>query len=424
MAQCELAKRYCGLAARAWLVLVWLVLPAKAQPADESFRLFVTTLRPEANAAGVSDATFERAFAGVTPDRTLPDLDIPGQPKPANSGQAEFSKTPLDYLNAAYLAKLTAEGRQLATKHAETLAQIEAELGVERHVLLAIWGRETAFGAFKPTHHVIRSLATQAWLGRRREMFRAELIAALRMMEAGVLNPTTMKGSWAGAMGLVQFMPSEYFELAYDLDKDGKKDIWGSVPDALASAANQLKAKGWIKGQPWGFEVRLPAGASCRLEGQPSARAAAEWVKLGVARVDGKPIAVERLAETSFLLTPGGAFGPTFLVFENFLVLKRYNFADLYAVFVGSLADRIAGGGDFQAKWTTPKMISNRDIEEVQERLKAQGFGIEKVDGKAGMNTRRLIGDYQQSRGLAVDCWPSAGVLGHLRKTVGVTKIP
>lgn len=416
-----------GFGSRLTAALVFVALnssPTLAQPTDEGFRTFVVTLRPEARTAGVSDATFDRAFAGVTPDRSLPDLDIPGQPKPASSGQAEFSKTPLDYLDAAYLAKLTTEGRQLATKYATILTQIEAELGVERHVLLAIWGRETAFGAYKPTHHVIRSLATQAWLGRRKDMFRTELIAALRMVQAGVLDPVTMKGSWAGAMGLTQFMPSEFSELAYDLDKDGKTDIWGSVPDALASAANQLKAKGWINGQPWGFEVKLPAGATCRLEGQPSARITAEWVALGVTRIDGKTFAAPRLSETSFLLTPGGAFGPTFLVFENFLVLKRYNFADLYAVFVGNLADRIAGGGDFQTRWRTPKMISNRDIEELQGRLKTQGFGIEKVDGKAGMNTRRQIGDYQQRRGLAVDCWPSAGILADLRKSAAVGRSP
>lgn len=416
--------RSCALGLTALgLALLTAVSPLGAQ-SDDGFRAFIAALRPEAKAAGVSDQTFDRAFAGLTPDRSLPDLELPGQPKPANSGQAEFSKTPADYLNAGQLARLAADGRQLAARYAATLAQIETELGVERHVLLAIWGRETAFGAYKPTHHVIRSLATEAWLGRRKEMFRVELIAALRMMQAGVLDPATMKGSWAGAMGLTQFMPSEYFELAYDLDKDGKKDIWTSVPDALASAANQLKAKGWIKGQPWGVEVRLPPSASCRQEGQPSARTTAEWVALGVSRSDGKAFAAERLKETSFLLTPGGSFGPTFLVFENFLVLKRYNFADLYAVFVGNLADRIAGGGDFQAKWTTPKLISNRDIEEVQERLKGHGLAIEKVDGKAGMNTRRLIGDYQQSRGLAVDCWPSVGILGHLRKGAAVTKTP
>ncbi len=402
------------------LLLFWLAIAgaARAQTSDEAFRAFLAALKPEAQAAGVTAATFDKTFARMVPDRTLPDLEIPGVAKPASGGQAEFSKTPLQYLDVPYLLKLEAQGRQLAVTHAATLAKIEQDLGVERHILLAIWGRETAFGAYKPTHNVIRSLATQAWLGRRKDMFRAELIAALRMVEAGVLTGDRVMGSWAGAMGLTQFMPTEFFQLAYDLDGDGKKDIWGSVPDALASAANQLKAKGWVKGQPWGVEVALPTVLDCRLEGPPSAKTTAEWVKLGVKRRDGKVFADARLVEQSFLLTPGGAYGPTFLVFENFMVLKRYNFADLYAVFVGHLADRIAGGSDFKTRWTTPAMITNRDIEDLQARLKGAGFAIEKVDGKAGMNTRRLIGDYQAGAGRPVDCWPSAGTLGELRRAV------
>lgn len=388
---------------------------ASAQATDAAFKAFLAALKPEALAAGVSSATFDKALGRIVPDRSLPDLELPGVAPPARSGQAEFSKTPQQYLDAPYLAKLEAQGRQLSIAHAETLGRIERELGVERHILLAIWGRETAFGAYKPTHDIIRSLATQAWLGRRKEMFRSELIAALRMVEAGILTGDRVKGSWAGAMGLTQFMPSEYFELAYDLDKDGRKDIWGSVPDALASAANQLKSKGWIAGQPWGYEVSLPPGIDCRQEGQPSAKTTRAWLQAGIKRADGKAIAAPRLDEQSFLLMPGGAYGPAFLVFENFLVLKRYNFADLYAVFVGHLADRMAGGGDFRTRWTTPAMITNRDIEEVQGRLKRLGFAMEKVDGKAGMNTRRQIGDYQAGSGRPVDCWPSAATLAALR---------
>ncbi len=399
-------------------LLFWLLLVGSthAQTTDDAFRAFVSALKSDAISAGVSAATFDRVFAKLTPDRSLPDLEIPGVAKPANSGQAEFSRTPLQYLDAAYLSKLDVQGRQLAVTHAATLNRIERDIGVERHVLLAIWGRETSYGAYKPTHDVIRSLATQAWLGRRRDMFRAELIAALRMVEAGILVGERVKGSWAGAMGLTQFMPTEFFELAYDLDGDGQKDIWTSVPDALASAANQLKAKGWVKGQPWGIEVTLPKGLDCRLEGAPSTKPTVEWIKLGVTRRDGKAFADERHGDQAFLLMPGGAYGPTFLVFENFMVLKRYNFADLYAVFVGHLADRIAGGGDFRTRWSTPPMITNRDIEDVQGRLKGLGFAIEKVDGKAGMNTRRLIGDYQASAGRPVDCWPSAATLSDLRR--------
>jgi lytic murein transglycosylase len=383
--------------------------------ADAGFRAFVESLRPEALAAGVSAATLETWLVPVTPDRTLPDLLLPGQSR-ASGKQAEFTKTPLEYLHVGLMGSLEAQGRELAVRHAATLSAIEAELGVDRHVLLAIWGRETAYGQFRLSHDVIRVLATQAYLGRRKDMFRKELIAALKMVDDGVLDPKTMKASWAGALGMTQFMPTEFYELAVDMDKDGRKDIWTSVPDALASAANQLKAKGWTPGQPWGYEVRLSANGSCIQEGIANAKPARAWVSDGVTRLDGKPIDPRHLSATAFVLAPGGAYGPMFLVFDNFLVLKRYNFADLYAVFVGHLADRIAGGGNFLTRWTTPKMISTRDIEEIQERLKARGLPIEKVDGKAGMNTRTLIGRYQRESNLKVDCWPADGVLAHLRK--------
>lgn len=404
---------------RRWLAGLTLVLgfalAFDAKAADPAFRLFLDGLKPEARAKGVSEATFERWLGKLEPDRTLPDLVLPGQTR-AQGKQAEFTKTPLEYLNLPQLERLAVQGKQLAVQHASTLTAIEKQLGVERHILLAIWGRETAYGQYKLPHDVLRVLATQAYLGRRKETFRSELVIALRMIQDGVLNPTTMKASWAGALGLTQFLPSEYETLAIDMDKDGKRDIWTSVPDALASAANQLKAKGWTSGQPWGYEVRLPVGATCLYEGQPHTRPASEWVASGIARVDGQPIAQRLLKEPAFILTPGGSYGPMFLVFENFMVLKRYNFADLYAVFVGHLADRMAGGGNFATAWTTPRLISTREIEEIQERLKARGLPIEKIDGKAGMNTRNLIGQYQQASGIKVDCWPGADVLGHLRR--------
>jgi lytic murein transglycosylase len=384
--------------------------------ADAGFRAFIDALRPEARAAGVSDAVFDRSLKAVSPDRSLPDLIQPGESRPRGPGQAEFVKTPLEYLNLPQLEALATQGRQLAIQHAATLARIEREFGVERHILLAIWGRETAYGRYRLQHDVVRVLATQAYMGRRKDLFRKELIAALRMIEDRVLDPNTMKASWAGALGLVQFMPSEYYDLAVDFDGDGRKDIWNSIPDALASAASQLKAKGWTSGQPWGVEVRLPASEGCLHEGQPQSKPLAGWRALGVARRDDKPFAARPPDEPAFVLTPGGAFGPAFLVTANFMVLKAYNFADLYAVFVGHLADRIGGGGGFLTPWTTPKMLSAREIEEIQERLRARGYPVDKLDGKAGMNTRNLIGRYQKASGLAVDCWPSAAVLTHLRK--------
>lgn len=389
--------------------------PQTMAQSSGGFRQFVETLWPEAAAQGVSRATFEAAFQGVEADLSLPDLVLPGKAAGETKGQAEFTRTPAEYLSVGYLANLAQQGKALRAKHAETLEKIEREIGVPGEVVLAIWGRESAFGSHRSPHYAIRALATQAWLGRRKDLFRSELIYALRLMQDGVRTRETMNASWAGAMGLTQFMPSEYYTLAYDLDGDGRKDIWGSVPDALASAANQLRGRGWVPGQPWGFEVRLPAGTSCRLEGPAQARTVREWAKLGVVRARGRAFPDTALDAQAFILAPGGAHGPAFLALENFMVIKRYNMSDLYAVFVGDLSDRIAGAGAFEAPWGAVRQLSSRGIEEIQERLQARGYAISKVDGKAGMNTRALVGDYQHASRLKVDCWPSEDLLGHLR---------
>jgi hypothetical protein len=209
-------------------------------------------------------------------------------------------------------------------------------------------------------------------------------------------------------------MPSEYYTLAYDLDGDGRKDIWTSTPDALASAANQLRAKGWVKGQTWGYEVNLPKGVSCLSEGPDNRRPLKDWVKLGVTRIKGA-FPAEAMEAPAFLLTPAGAFGPAFLALDNFLVIKAYNMSDLYALFVGNLADRIAGGEPFETPWADLRQLSATGIEEIQASLKKLGYDVAKIDGKAGMNTRSLIGHYQQASGLKVDCWPSEAIVRHLR---------
>jgi len=400
------------------LLLGLLVTGTGPACADETFKTWVEALWPQAQAAGVSRGTFDAAFRGVVPDLTLPDLVLPGQTRPLGKDQAEFSKTPVEYLNPAQLERLAAQGRQLLAQHEATLVQIEREIGVARQVVLGIWGRETAFGAHKSAHYAIRALATQAYLGRRKELFRAELLHALKMLEDRVITVETMRSSWAGAMGLTQFMPSEFYSTAVDLDGDGRKDIWGSLPDALASAAMQLKQKGWVTGQPWGYEVRLPAGASCQLEGIPQGRTVREWVKVGLVRADGGAFEPARLDEQAFLVMPAGHQGPAFLAFENYLVIKRYNMSDLYVLFVGHLADRIAGGGQFRTPWRSLRQLPNREIEEIQDRLKTLGYNIEKVDGRAGMNTRNQIGAYQKANRIRVDCWPSEGVLAALRQVV------
>jgi lytic murein transglycosylase len=386
----------------------------QAQTAD-AFRRFVEELWPEAMALGVTRPTFDQAFRGVEPDLSIPDLVLPGQGKSDVKGQAEFTKTPAEYLNAAHLTRLAEQARALRIQHGEALAKIERLLGVQPQFVLAIWGRETAFGTYRLPHYAIKVLATQAYLGRRKDMFRKELLYALKMLQDGVRTRETLVSSWAGAMGLTQFMPSEYYTLAYDLDGDGRKDIWGSVPDALASAANQLREKGWLAGQSWGYEVQLPKTVTCQQEGPLNARPLREWVKMGVARTAARAFPPEALEASAFLLMPAGIHGPAFLALENFLVLKRYNMSDLYALFVGNLGDRIAGGGAFDTPWGDVKQLSSSGIEGIQQRLQALGHPVSLVDGKAGMNTRALIGAYQAANNLKMECWPTQAVLDHMR---------
>jgi lytic murein transglycosylase len=383
--------------------------------ANQDFAAFVAGIWPDARAAEVSRATFDRAFQGVTPDMSLPDLLLPGKTQRDVKGQAEFVRPPQDYLNKAQLTRLADQGKTFLTDYKVWLDKIERDIGVERHVLLGIWGRETAFGTYKLPHYAIKVLATQAYTGRRKEMFRNELVQGLLMLERGVITIERLKSSWAGAIGLPQFMPSEYFDLAYDLDGDGKKDIWNSVPDALASAANQLKAKGWRRGLTWGYEIELSPNVDCSFEGPGEARPLSEWVRLGLKRTQGRPFPQNALNESVYLMMPGGTHGPGFLVTENFTAIKRYNQSDLYAVFVGHLADRIAGGGDFATPWRDITQLPAGDIEDAQLALQKLGYAIEKIDGKAGSNTRRQLGLYQKKSSMQVDCWLNSSTLGKLR---------
>jgi lytic murein transglycosylase len=391
-----------------------------AARADPSFKGFLDALRPDAEARGISRATFDRETRGLEPDLSLPDLVRDGEaPKASSRGQAEFTVAPQDYVSAKRIGQLAEEGRALAKAHANALARIEKEIGVDAHVVLAIWGRETAFGKYKPQHDAIRVLATQAFTGRRKELFRGELLHALKLIDDGRIKRAEMRASWAGAMGLTQFMPSEFYSSAVDMDGDGRIDLFGSVADALGSAAMQLKLKGWTARLPWGIEVRTGARVDCANEGPDNARPISEWMRLGVSRVDGKPIDARHHAASAYLMSPGGTFGPQFLVTENFKVLRAYNTSDLYAVFVGHLSDRIAGGGAFVTPWAAIRQLDNAGILEVQTRLDRAGYKIAKLDGRIGSETRLKIGLYQRANGLKVECWPSAELLAAMRRIAG-----
>lgn len=411
-----------GRSARFALALLGTLLALAASvpspaAADASFKAFLEALWPDAAVKGVSRATFDRETAGLTPDLGLPDLELAGQTATGSKGQAEFTVAPQDYVSRTRIATLAAEGRALARQHAVALTKIEAQVGVDAHVVLAIWGRETAFGKHKARHDAIRVLATQAYTGRRKELFRGELIFALRLIDDGRLTRDAMKASWAGAMGLTQFMPSEFYSAAIDLDGDGRVDLYGSVADALGSAATQLKQKGWVAKLPWGIEVRTGAKIDCANEGPANARPIVEWAKQGVVRADGRPFAATHLAAPAYLMSPAGVHGPQFLVTENFKVLRAYNTSDLYALFVGQLGDRIAGGGDFRTPWKPVAQLEAAGILEIQSNLRKAGLGIDKLDGRIGSETRLKIGLYQRAQKLAVDCWPSAGLLAAMRRS-------
>ena len=405
---------------RVALVMMALVLsPPAPHPAaaQSTFAAFIEALWPEAKAFGISRPTFDAAFKGVEPDLSLPDLILPGRTDATVKGQAEFSRPPQDYLDKKYLTTLAGQARGFARQHAASLDRVEADLGVDRRIVLAIWGRETAFGAHKLPHYAIRVLASQAYTGRRRELFRRELLFGLKMLEDRIVTVANMKSSWAGAMGLTQFLPSEFYQSAYDLDRDGTADLFNSVPDALGSAAKQLKDKGWVATLPWGFEVKVPATLDCGYDGPVNERSLEAWTKAGVTTTSGRPIPPALMARNAYLMSPGGAYGPSFLVTDNFKVLRAYNTSDLYAVFVGHLADRIGGTSDFDTPWQAIRQLPNRDVEEIQKLLKAAGSPIDKIDGKIGSNTRWLIGTYQRKAGLKVDCWPTSALLSHLRSS-------
>jgi len=395
------------------LCTAFILLPASARAADPAFQQWLQSLWPDAQKLGVSRATFEAAIRGLEPDLSLPDLVIAGRPEKAAPGQPEFVQTPADYLKEASLARLAAQGRKLAAEHGATLAAIEKQFGVPSSIVLAIWGRETAFGGYKLPNDAIRVLATQAYTGRRKDFFRGEFLSALRMLQDGIPR-ATMRSSWGGAMGLTQFLPGEFYKYAVDFDGDGRADIWNSVPDALASAAKQLAGKGWQRGKAWAYEVRVPRGADCTIAEPDVTMPVGEWIKRGFVPARARLSAAE-LAETASLLMPEGLQGPAFLTPRNYFVLKDYNFSDLYVLFVGNLADRIAGGGPFATPWTRTSQLATSQLEAIQRVLTDRGFYREKIDGKAGMKTRSALGAYQKANGLAVDCWPGPAVLEQMR---------
>jgi lytic murein transglycosylase len=384
-----------------------------AHAADAAFQQWLQMIWPQAQSLGVSRATFDSATRGLEPDYSLPDLAIPGRSE-QQPQQPEFVQTPAQYLSEPTFDRLAARGKQLAAQYHGALARIEKEFGVPGNVVLAIWGRETDYGSEHQPHDAIRALATQAYIGKRREFFQNEFLHLLKMLQDGVPR-RDLRSSWGGAMGLTQFLPSEYYKYAVDFDGDGRADIWHSVLDALASAAKQLAGKGWQRGERWAYEVRAPADADCSIGVPEVTMPIGDWMKHGFVPL-GRQFATAELSLPASLLQPEGNYGPAFLTPKNYYVLKDYNYSDLYVLFVGHLSDRIAGGKPFQTPWSKDAQLKTSEVELMQKRLTALGLYKDKIDGKAGMLTRAALGAYQKKNGLKVDCWPTATVLDHMRR--------
>ena len=405
------------------LIVPWVLAGAQAfgmskAKVEKQFRGWIKTdLRQKAIRQGISKATFDRTMKSVSINWKLPDLIPPGtKPSPSKSqSQAEFG-SPAPYFAEKRVRSLAASGRSLAGKYKATLRKIERKYGVPGRIIVAIWGRESAFGRAKIPHNAMNILATRAFMSRRKALFEKELLAALVMIDKKLVTPAQMKSSWAGAMGQPQFLPSSYLEHAVDFDGDGKANIWTSVPDTLASIANYLKNYGWQRGRDWGFEATLPQSISCALEGPDRMRTVAEWSKAGARRISGKAFPQSEMAKKAAILFPAGRKGPVFLATPNFYVIKKYNNSDLYALFVGNVADRIEwGGGTFKAGWKKSSGLTRGNVTAMQNRLIDLGYDVGGADGFAGFKTRRSIGDWQTKNGMTATCWPDSKLAKRLK---------
>ena len=376
----------------------------------ESFDACVAGLRKTALSQGIDSATFDQAMQGVEPD---PDVIKSFEYQP------EF-RTPIwDYVAGLVDDERVADGREQLERWDAVLSAAEREYGVDRHVIVAVWGVESNFGRIQGTRELVRSLTTLVCANKRQSFGRGELMATLRILQSGDIPAEALTGSWAGAFGQTQFMPTTYQRLAVDFDGDGKRDVVNSVPDALGSTANYLQRAGWVAGEPWGYEVRIPenyAGPS----GRRTRQTLAQWAALGVRRIEpAQPGGNPQPADTTqaALLLPAGPQGPAFLVFRNFDAIYGYNAAESYALSIAHLSDRLQGAPGFSTPWPTDDPgLSRAERREVQQRLLDRGYDIGTVDGMIGAKSRSAISDFQTAQGLTADGRAGLRVLKALRE--------
>ena len=389
---------------RATILALPLVLFASAASAQGSFQSCLSGLRSEAAAKGVSGATFDRAMAGVEPDMKIIE---------AMNNQPEF-KTPIwDYLGTLVDEEKVAEGRAMMRQHASVLAAAEQRFGVDRHTIAAVWGVESDFGKAKGRWPLVQALSTGACLApRRNAFFKGELIATLQIIQRGDVRPERLFGSWAGAFGHTQFIPTTYLRLAVDGDGDGRRDLVDSIPDALHSTANFMDKAGWVTGASWGYEVRVPDGYSGPTGRNPK-RPLSHWAGQGIVKFDGSPL---NGTGNAGLLMPAGRNGPAFLVFKNYDAAYSYNGADSYALAISLLSDRLRGRPGVQGQWPTDDLpLSREQRRELQRLLIARGYNVGEPDGAVGSLTRAAIRDVEAKIGMPPTGRPGEKVLRALK---------
>lgn len=379
--------------------------PRAGKSVNRGFQKWIEAFRPTALNAGIAARTFDRAFRNVRYNAHVIEKD---------RNQTEFTLPIWDYLALVASDERVKNGKKMLRKHRRTLDAIERRYGVDKEVVVAVWGIESNYGTKRGDIPVIEALATLAYDGRRGRFFQSQLIAALKILQNGDTSPANMTGSWAGAMGHTQFIPTSYAAYAVDFTGDGRRDIWSRDPsDALASTAAYLARFGFQKNRPWGVEVRLPKGFNYALASRKIRKSPGDWAKLGVKGMNGRPVPNHGSAS---LILPAGAKGAAFLIFRNYGVIARYNNSQAYVMGVGHLSDRLKGGGKIRGKWPVgERALNERERKELQRRLKRKGYDVGKIDGRIGPNTVAAVRAFQKSVGMAPDGIVSLTVLKKLR---------
>jgi lytic murein transglycosylase len=378
---------------------------AAIQSAAANFQACLERMWPLAARRGVTRDTYQAYTASLTPDLRIMDL-LDNQP--------EFTKSFWDYLDVLVTDERIRKGRELLEKYRATFDAAERAYGVDRHVIAAIWGVETNYGTIAGDRPVLRSTATLACIGRRQPYFRDEFLATMEILQRGDVRPEKLVGSWAGAFGPTQFMPTAFKRYAVDFDHDGRRDVIDSMPDLIASTANNLRKDGWVAGQTWGYEVVVPANFNFLLSENHRTMSVREWERHGITRANGQ--AFPRGDDMAFLLVPAGVQGPGFLMLANFRAIMKYNPAEAYALAIGHLSDRLRGAPAFAQAWPRyEKVLSRMERLELQALLARHGYDVGEPDGRLGARTRAAIRDFQSKIGRVPDGFASAGVLEQLR---------